>query len=145
MIEGNFNRAEFVKCCREYALSGRVQKHPGRRSVWIMDGARIHCHPDIVAYLRSLEIIPIFLPAYCPFYNPIEFFFGMVKKALRRHYQEGEIQAKDLPKVISRVLDTNRECSLRALFRNCGYLPSGLFDAGAAGYRREALAELGFE
>ncbi|OWZ04489.1 Serine/threonine-protein kinase [Phytophthora megakarya] len=49
-----------------------VHQYPGRGSVWILDGAKIHCHPDIVYYLRSLGIISIFLPCYCPFYNPID-------------------------------------------------------------------------
>lgn len=39
-----------------------------------MDGARIHCHPiDIImSYHLSLRKMPIFLPACCPFHNPIE-------------------------------------------------------------------------
>jgi len=36
-------------------------------------GAKIHCHPAIIRYLRSVGIIPIFLPPYTPFFNPIQF------------------------------------------------------------------------
>ncbi|RHY18762.1 hypothetical protein DYB32_010334 [Aphanomyces invadans] len=53
-----------------------------------MDGAKIHCHPDIVTYLRDLGIVPLFLPAYCPFYNPIEYLFGYLKKSFQRNYSE---------------------------------------------------------
>ena len=74
--DGTFDRRKFVACCRDFALTNdAVRPYPGRYSVWILDGAIIHCHPNIVYYLRSLGIWPIFLPAYCPFFNPIEVFF----------------------------------------------------------------------
>lgn len=72
VTEGTFNRLKFFENCKDFALSGICQKHPGRNSVWILDGAKIHCHASIIRYLRSLGIIPIFLPAYTPFFNPIE-------------------------------------------------------------------------
>ncbi|KAK1929640.1 hypothetical protein P3T76_014857 [Phytophthora citrophthora] len=89
--DGTFDRSKFVECYRTHAHSeNTVHQYPGRGSVWILDGAKIHCHPDIVYYLRSLGIIiPIFLPAYCPFYNPIEYLFGLIKKAFKRQYVEG--------------------------------------------------------
>ena len=46
VTDGTFNRSRFVSCCREFVLSGNVQQYPGRRSIWILDGARIHCHPN---------------------------------------------------------------------------------------------------
>ncbi|POM60573.1 Serine/threonine-protein kinase rio2 [Phytophthora palmivora] len=72
--DGTFDRSKFVGCCRVHAHSGKtVYQYPRRGSVWILDGAKIHWHPDTVYYLRALGIIPIFLPAYYPFYNPIEY------------------------------------------------------------------------
>lgn len=65
--EGTFDRAQFVENCDSFARGGKVQMYPGRNSVWIMDGAAIHTDPEIVHHLRSLGIVPIFLPAYCPF------------------------------------------------------------------------------
>ena len=70
MTEGTFNRLKFFNYLKELIESGAIQKYPGRNSIWIMDGARIHCHENIVYYLRLCGIIPLFLPAYCPFYNP---------------------------------------------------------------------------
>ncbi|KAH9137851.1 hypothetical protein AeRB84_017637, partial [Aphanomyces euteiches] len=89
--DGTFDRAEFTRCCQDFVYSTKasVQQYPGRNSVWIMDGATIHRHPEIVHYLRSVGVVPIFLPAYCPFFNPIEFLFGYMKKAFQRHYVEG--------------------------------------------------------
>lgn len=87
--EGTFNRKKFFICCKNFALmNSNVQRYPGFNSVWIMDGARIHCEPNIIRYLRSIGIVPIFLPAYCPFFNPIEIVFGLIKRDLKRHHVE---------------------------------------------------------
>ena len=69
-----------------------------------MDGAKIHCHPNITYYLRSLGITPIFLPAYCPFFNPIELFFGMVKRKMERHYDGSK--KTDLVVAIAEVMNS---------------------------------------
>jgi transposase len=63
--EGTFDRKKFVEVCRQFALRNvAVKQYPGPNSLWIMDGARIHCHPGIVYYLRSLGVVVLFLPAY---------------------------------------------------------------------------------
>lgn len=82
--EGTFTRLKFVDFCRNFAIGydSKVQQYPGTNSVWIMDGAKIHLDKNFVIYLRSLGIIPIFLPAYCPFFNPIELVFGYMKRDL---------------------------------------------------------------
>lgn len=122
--EGTFNRLKFFECCREFALRNpKVQRYPGFHSVWIMDGARIHCDAKIIQYLRSIGIIPIFLPAYCPFFNPIEVIFGLVKKHLQRiHRESGPIMGE--------VCDTMSYFKIypcHKLFEHCGYFPGGIF------------------
>lgn len=52
---------KFFENCKDFALSRNCQKYPGRNSVWIFVGAKIHCHPSIIRYFRSLGIFPIFL------------------------------------------------------------------------------------
>jgi hypothetical protein len=55
--EGTFDRLKFIGCCKEFALKNpQVRQYPGANSVWILDGAAIHCDPNIVYYLRSLGI-----------------------------------------------------------------------------------------
>ena len=95
-------------------------------SVWILDGARIHCHPDIVYYLRSLGIVPIFLPAYCPFFNPVEVLFGLIKKAVKRRYKEGS----NVPLAVSvaQTLEQFQSFDLTKVFEHCGWKLSGVFD-----------------
>lgn len=124
--EGTFTRQKFFDCCRRMALRSTVKSYPGKHSVWIMDGARIHCDLNIVQYLRSLGIIPIYLPAYCPFYNPIEIVFGLVKRYLRRHYVEHDRTPLSLIVGAALTKFTNYNCS--SLFRKCGYSPNGQFN-----------------
>ena len=77
MTDGTFDRLKFVDACVNIAMSHRAHAYPGPRSVWILDGAKIHCDAGIVHYLRSIGMVPIFLPAYCPFFNPVEVLFGL--------------------------------------------------------------------
>ena len=85
---GTFDRKKFLSNCRDFALSGNVREYPGKTSVWILDGASIHCYEDITYFLRSLGVYTIYLPAYCPFYNPIEIVFGTIKLNFQRNYIE---------------------------------------------------------
>lgn len=66
--EGTFDRVGFVKCCRNFVYPKRanVRLYPGSNSIWILDGASIHRHPEIVRVLRSVGVVLIFLPVYCP-------------------------------------------------------------------------------
>ncbi|OWZ15470.1 hypothetical protein PHMEG_00010877 [Phytophthora megakarya] len=53
-----------------------VRQYPGQNYVWISDEATIHRHQEIIHYLGTVAVVPIFLPAYCPFFNPIGILFG---------------------------------------------------------------------
>ena len=82
--EGTFSRHLYFKCIDDFVRnSGNCSIYPGKRLILIMDGARIHCDKSITYHLRSLGVVPIFLPAYCPFYNPIELLFGVLKSRLK--------------------------------------------------------------
>ncbi|XP_065074203.1 uncharacterized protein LOC135698238 [Ochlerotatus camptorhynchus] len=112
--QGTFTRNKFFACCRNFALHNKhVQNYPGFHSVWVMHGARIHCDPNIIRYLRSIGIIPVFLPAYCPFFNTIEIIFGLVKKDLNRNRVEHS-------SVISFKI-----YSCTNIFEHCGYYAGG--------------------
>lgn len=122
--EGTFTRKIFFNYVRDFALSAKVQTHPGRHSVFILDGARIHCDENITTYLRSLGLIVVFLPAYCPFYNPIEIVFGHCKKHTKKTYQEGN----DLQLTVASTMMKFTDCDSTALFVKCGYNYDGTFD-----------------
>lgn len=126
--EGTFDRAEFVRCCQDFAYSRRsgVRPYPSSNSVWILDGAAIHRHPEIVHYLRSIGIVLIFLPAYCPFFNPIEFLFGYVKKAFQRHYVESS--DRDLKPFIVDTFRRFENFNMTRVFEHCGWMVEGVFN-----------------
>lgn len=126
--EGTFDRNKFVEYSRRFALDkvSKVKQYPGQHSVLIMDGAKIHCHENITFYLRSLGIIPIFLPAYCPMFNPIEFVFGMAKRKLQKL---NDSDAKvDVGILLCKVFNSYLQSDMTKLFKNCGYLSNGQFD-----------------
>ncbi|KAH9118717.1 hypothetical protein AeMF1_008268 [Aphanomyces euteiches] len=122
--EGTFDRAKFVNCC--VLQASKVQRYPGRGSIWILDGAAIHCHHDIVNLLRSFGIVPIFLPAYCAFFNPIEFAFGLVKMAFRRGFVE--TKTKELTLYILGIMQQFKKFDMTKTFEHCGYTAQGRFD-----------------
>lgn len=109
---GTFTRQIFFNY-----LSKNVDTYPGRNSIFILDGARIHCHPNITNYLRSLELIVIFLPSYCPFYNPIEIIFGLCKKRMKNTYREGY----NLLLAVASTMNEFTNFDSTNLFLKCGY------------------------
>lgn len=122
--QGTFTRNKFFECCKNFALHNKqVQNYPGFHSVWVMDGARIHCDPNIIRYLRSNGIVPVFLPAYAPFFNPIEVIFGLVKKDLIRNRAEGSPVLQDVCAAINRF----KIYPCTKIFEHCGYYAGGNF------------------
>ncbi|OWZ00683.1 hypothetical protein PHMEG_00028077 [Phytophthora megakarya] len=130
--DGTFDRVEFTECCQTFvhSLNGHVRQYPGPNSVWILDGAAIHRHPEIVHYLRSVGVVVIFLPAYCPFFNPIEFLFGYVKRSFQRHYVESSNRDfnRDLLPFVVRTLRRFEAFNTGKVFEHCGWRVQGFFD-----------------
>lgn len=118
--QGTFDRVEFTECCRRFAYSerGNVRQYPGTHSVWILDDATIHRDAEIVHFLRSIGVVPIFLSAYCPFFNPIEYVFGYVKRAFQRYYDERS--GRDLLPFIIRTLRRFENFQMGRVFAHCG-------------------------
>lgn len=140
ITDGTFNRLKFFANCKDFALGGICQQYPGRNSVWILDGAKIHCHPSIIRYLRSLGILPIFLPAHSPFFNPIEYIFGVVKKHLKRSLATNK---KNIELSVNEEFTKMRNFSCTKIFKECGYIMSGKFDPKVA--YEQNMKEFGFK
>lgn len=138
--EGTFTRRKFFDCCKDFALSGICHVYPGRYSVWILDGARIHCHPAITRCLRSIGIIPIFLPPYTPFFNPIEIVFGIVKKHLKKKFAKS---TKNMEFEVNAEFAKMSNFDCTSIFKSCGYVVSGRFDPSVAQMQDPALFGLG--
>jgi transposase len=122
--DGTFTRKKFFRFCKRFAFSGKVQRYPGRNSIWILDNAKIHCHTSIAKYLKSIGIVPIFLPPYTPFYNPIEILFGILKKRLKKIHRENGNLFNEITEILTEM--TNFRAT--NLMKKCGYLPGGRFD-----------------
>lgn len=63
--EPTFTTKSFFQCVRTLIHSGKIEKYPGRNSVWILDGASIHvnsCVIDLVHVRLCLQIqtLPFF-------------------------------------------------------------------------------------
>lgn len=140
--DGTFTRLKFVEFCRNFAIDcdSKVEQYPGMYSVWIMDGARIHLDKHFVQYLRSLGIIVIFLPAYCPFFNPIELVFGLMKREMTKNYIENS--KLDLKMFIGETVNNFSNKDFINIFKKCGYLRNGKFDP-SNGYTMN-LEDMGF-
>lgn len=121
-VDGTFTRKVFVDCLRNFCLApgSVVKRYPGYNSIFILDGAKIHCHRDIVYYLRSLGIQVLFLPAYCPFYNPIEILFGLIKQKLQKVYKENN--KIDLKVIVGEALNEFANHPMMKLYEKCGYI-----------------------
>lgn len=124
--EGTFTRQKFFECVKRIATKHNgIRAYPGIHSVWIMDGARIHCDEFIIKYLRSLGIIPIFLPAYCAHFNPIEVIFGLVKRSLQRSYVENNNIPLNV--IVNAELTKFTVYDCTKIFKKCGYYAGGVF------------------
>jgi transposase len=127
-VEGTFDRFTFTRCCGTFVYSeaNHVRQYPGPHSVWILDGASIHRDPEIVHYLRSIGVVPTFLPAYCPFFNPIEFMFGYVKRAFQRYYNESS--DRDLLPFVVETFGRFKGLDMSRVFEHCGWMAQGHFN-----------------
>ncbi|XP_058825410.1 uncharacterized protein LOC131685582 [Topomyia yanbarensis] len=140
--EGTFTRKIFFECCQSFALNHEaVRRYPGFNSIWIMDGARIHCDQHIVMYLRSIGVLPVFLPPYCPFFNPIEIIFGITKRNMKKRYEENSNENLSHTAIATFFAYSGYNCS--KLYKHCGYLPGGIFDPSIG--LSQDMTELGFD
>eukprot|EP00734_Pompholyxophrys_sp_LG126_P000214 Pompholyxophrys_sp_v1_NODE_52_length_2935_cov_10.414931.p2 type:complete len:349 gc:universal NODE_52_length_2935_cov_10.414931:454-1500(+) len=123
---GTFDRENFFHCCQTLLNSGKVNRYPGSRSIWILDGASIHVDKAMVDYFWARGVRVLYLPAYCPFFNPIEIIFGLIKRRCRALYQfdKGRTELELLMKVLAEFL--HYDCS--NIFEKCGYMSSGYFN-----------------
>lgn len=61
----------------------------------IMDNVRFHRNDEVLALIRAHGHLPVFLPAYSPFLNPIEELFSQWKQIIRRAQPANENELYD--------------------------------------------------
>lgn len=82
--------------------------------------------PNLVRYFRSLGILIVFLPGYCPHMNPIEILFGLVKQSFKRDYSMR--RTGNLKVFVLETLMKFKNLDAKNLFRKCGYYSGGKFN-----------------
>lgn len=137
--QGLFTRKTFVDFCTRFAIDPQspVRQYPGQYSIWLMDASHLHRDKNIVGYLRSLGIIPFFLPEYSPMYSPMEVIFGIMKDKLKECNVENDI-FMDLCEITAEL--TRQD--MTELFNKCGYNRRGFDPAVALG---TDLCQFGFD
>ena len=97
--ETSFGRNGFQS--RGYALKGTKlfvkKKLPRMTSIsvcacassskWIgyLDNIKFHHSKEVINYLKSIDVVPLFTPPYSPWFNPIEGCFSIVKRSFSDH------------------------------------------------------------
>ncbi len=85
--DGSGNKYSFMHFL--IALLKKLQERLGPafdKVVLYLDNASYHTCSNTMNLLEILGVSYIFAPAYLSPVNPIEYFFGVVKKRLRRHH-----------------------------------------------------------
>jgi transposase len=70
--EGSFNKETFL------AFLHQLQLPP--KSVLLLDNIKFHHSKDVKDYFEKIDIQPLYVPPYSPWFNPIEGCFSIVKK-----------------------------------------------------------------
>eukprot|EP01029_Cantina_marsupialis_P008846 TRINITY_DN2074_c1_g1_i3.p1 TRINITY_DN2074_c1_g1~~TRINITY_DN2074_c1_g1_i3.p1 ORF type:complete len:302 (+),score=22.67 TRINITY_DN2074_c1_g1_i3:817-1722(+) len=82
---GTFTRSKYHRFLKKKVLR-HIHAWPGPNSIVVLDNAIIHRYPQFVKAIQKKGAFPIFLPPYCPHFNPIEIAFSLVKKALQSFF-----------------------------------------------------------
>jgi transposase len=111
-VEGAVNTAKFLRFLRHDLIPHWC---PG--DVLVMDNLRVHKAPAVRDLLAHHNIRVLFLPPYSPEFNPIEMYWSLFKRILRR------VEARTLAELKSAIRSVRRRLSVdfMPLFRSCGF------------------------
>jgi transposase len=84
VIKGAFDFEHFWNFIFD-CLVLEMTPYPGPNSVMVLDNARIHHNEELRLRMEMFGLKVIFLPAYSPDFNPIEFCFSQIKSHLKRN------------------------------------------------------------
>ena len=85
-------------------LYDEVKPYPGKHSVIIIDNATVHHTVEWSEFVEQTETVCIYLAAYCPFLNLIEWMFNAIKQCEAQKQMKGEEAA-----LISLIESTERQ------------------------------------
>lgn len=121
-----------------------MNAYPLPYSVLVVDNATIHNSEEIQAICTTKGVRLVFLPPYSPDLNPIENTFGLLKRYLRREYEDTSTAQLE-----EAIMEASRLCLtpeiVEALYRGAGYFYVDNEAREAAERNWEALAVLRIE
>lgn len=100
-----FTRLTFHNVFVEKILP-HLNKWPLPNSIVVIDNARIHMYKEFEEAIASRGAVLVFLPPYCPQFNPIETGFSLLKRWIQKY---ANIVFNHLPE---KVMDLAFECSV---------------------------------
>lgn len=86
VYKGHTTKEFFLTWLLEKVLP-QMTAYPGPRSILVMDNASWHHDDAIYKAVRARGVWQVYLPPYSPDFNPIEAYFGDLKRHIRRQYQ----------------------------------------------------------
>ncbi|KAE9334427.1 hypothetical protein PF008_g13976 [Phytophthora fragariae] len=120
-----FTRLKFHRAFVKSVLP-HLTPWPLPRSIVVIDNARIHMYAELEQAVHACGAILLYLPPYCPQFNPIEVMFGQLKRWLTRHANLAfPLYPELVLKVAMRSCIRTEEIGVN-LFRHCGYGEAGL-------------------
>ena len=124
----------------EHDVLPKCNPYPQERSVIVMDNCKIHhgpVHSNLLLELIYQEIKELvkrfgcklkYLPPYSPDYNPIEFSFSVIKKALKGAYRIDEDTSTE--EMAGWVIEVSKQIVTKELainqFKHCHIYTAGL-------------------
>lgn len=85
MIEGAYNSTLYEDVLYQLLYKLRSDKQTEKKNiVLLMDNARFHHHYKVIETCKRMKVNVLFNAEYSPWLNPIENFFGYVKKNVLR-------------------------------------------------------------
>ncbi|KAE8978734.1 hypothetical protein PR002_g24628 [Phytophthora rubi] len=125
---GTYTRMEFHRAFLRKVIP-KLNPWPLPRSIVVIDNARIHMYAELETAVHACDAILLYLPPYCPQFNPIEVMFGQLKRWLARHANLAFPQFPELVlEVAMRACVKNEDVGVN-LFRHCGYGDQGIEDS----------------
>lgn len=125
---GTFTRKKFHRAFVSSVMK-LLNPWPLPRSILVLDNARIHMYAELEDAVHACGAILLFLPPYCPHFNPIEVMFGQLKRWLGRHANLAfPLHPERVLAIAMRECVKSDETGVN-LFRHCGYGVAGLNSA----------------
>ena len=85
-----------------------MKKVVGKKEVVIyMDNLKVHITPAVKEVMAELKFTYCMSPFYCPDYNPIEYYFSMLKRLVKRERLQDLVanRERDFDEIVKEVYD----------------------------------------